>query len=207
MRRSSGWRSALAVTACCIAASSWAISTPPAGAQTTEEDLTLKEFMDLAGLDLISQSVATPASPAVIRLRIADELSTAALRARLYAPVTTRAELLASLYGPPSTPLITEWTVEDARITATDDQGVVLSVPIQPPDEDLTGTAIFDDGRPLPLHLEVIQRQRRRRTSAGHFPGSGCGCRSRRSCASADSCCGSRPASAPVSPRRRWRGH
>ena len=156
MRRSSGWRSALAVTACCIAASSWAISTPPAGAQTTAEDVTPQEIVDLAGLDLISQTAATASSPAVIHLRIADELSTADLRARLYAPVTTRAELLASLYspyGPPPTPLITEWIVEDASIAANDDQGAVLSVPIQPPEQDLM---TFDDARPLPLHLEAV---------------------------------------------------
>ena len=155
MRRSSGWRSALAVTACCIAASSWAISTPPAGAQTTAEDVTPQGIADLAGLDLISQTAATASSPAIIHLRIADELSTADLRARLYAPVTTRAELLESLHGPP-TPLIAEWIVENARVVASDDQGVILSVPVQPPEEDLTSPAIFGDGRPLPLQLEAV---------------------------------------------------
>ena len=156
MNRPPGWRSALAVMAFCLTASSWAASTPPADAQTTEEDLTPQAMVDLRGLDLIGQTAATPSSPAVIHVRIADELRAADLRARLYAPVTTRAELLESLYGPPSTPLIAEWIVEDARIAASDDQGVVLSVPIQPPEEDLTSPAIFDDGRPLPLHLKAV---------------------------------------------------
>ena len=156
MSRSSGWRCALAVMAFCLTTSSWVASTTQADAQTTEEVLTPQAIVDLIGLDLIGQTVATPSSPAVIHLRVADELSTADLRARLYAPVTTRAELLASLYGPPPTPLIAEWIVEDSRIAANDDQGVVLSVPIQPPEEDLPSPMSFNDGRPLPLHLEAV---------------------------------------------------
>ena len=156
MSRSSGWRSALAVMALCLTTSSWVASTTQADAQTAEEELTPQAIVDLAGVDLIGQTAATPSSPAVIHLRVADELSTTDLRARLYAPVTTRAELLASLYGPPPTSMITEWIVEDARIVASDDAGVVLSVPIQPPDEGLAGPMILNDGRPLPLHLEVV---------------------------------------------------
>ena len=156
MTRRTGCRSALAVMAFCLTASSWAATTASADAQTIEGDLTPPTIVDLAGVDLIDQTPATPSSPAVVRLRIADELLAAELRARLYSPVTTRAELLASLAGPPPTPLITEWVVADAHITGSDDQGVVLSVPIQPTAEDLTSPGILDGGRPLPLHLEAV---------------------------------------------------
>ena len=156
MSRSFGWRSALAVMALCLTTSSWVASTTQADAQTAGEELTPQAIVDLAGVDLIGQTAATPSSPAVIHLRVADELSTTDLRARLYAPVTTRAELLASLYGPPPTSMISEWIVEDPRIVASDDEGVVLSVPIQPPDEGLAGPMILNDGRPLPLRLEVV---------------------------------------------------
>ena len=125
--------------------------------------LTAEAIVDMVGLDLIGQTPATPTSPAVIHLHVADELRTARLlRARLYAPVTTRDELLASLYGPydpydsPPTPLISEWTVEDAHMLGRDDQGFIFSVSIQPPDVDLADPAILGDGRPLPLQLEAV---------------------------------------------------
>ena len=156
MRRASRRRPALAALAFCLAASSWAAGNTLASAQTNEEGLILDAAGHFSELDLISQITATTSSSATIRLRIANRLSTARLRARLHAPVTTRAELLASLSGTPPTPLIAEWTVEDARIVARDDQGVTLSVPIQPPEEDLTSPMNFDDGRPLPLRLEAV---------------------------------------------------
>ena len=156
MRADSSRRRTLAVAVFGLAVAAGALSSTQAGAQTDDEDLTSQAIVDFFGVDLIDQIPATASSPAVIHLRVADELSTADLRARLYAPVTTRAELLASLYGPPPTPLIAEWIVEDSRIAASDDQGVVLSVPIQPPEEALTSSMSFDDGRPLPLRLEVV---------------------------------------------------
>ena len=134
-----------------LAASLLAAYAPGTGAQEVEEDQTSLSVVEAFGVDLISQTAATTSSPAVIRLRIATELSTGSLRARLYAPVTTRDEMLAM----PSTPLITEWTIEDARTVSTDDQGVVVSVPVQPPGEDLAGL-LSRDARPLPLHLEMI---------------------------------------------------
>ena len=169
MRRAISRRLAPAVTALCLAASAWAAGTTTVDAQTTEEDtaeylnaqdLTAEVIVDLVGLDLIGQTPATPTSPAVIHLHVADELRTAGLlRARLYAPVTTRDELLASVYRPydsPPTPLITEWIVEDAHMLTRDDQGFIFSVPIQPPEVDLTSPTFIDDGRPLPLHLEAV---------------------------------------------------
>ena len=156
MRADSSRRRTLAVAVFGLAVAAGALSSTQAGAQTGDEDLTPQAIVDFFGVDLIDQIPATASSPAVIHLRVADELSTADLRARLYAPVTTRAELLASLYGPPPTPLIAEWIVEDSRIAASDDQGVVLSVPLQPPEEDLTSPMSFDDGRPLPLRLEAV---------------------------------------------------
>ena len=125
--------------------------------------LTAEAIVDMMGFDLIGQTPATPTSPAVIHLHVADELRTARLlRARLYAPVTTRDELLASLYGPydpydsPPTPLISEWIVEDPLMLGRDDQGFIFSVSIQPPDVDLTDPVILGDGQPLPLHLEAV---------------------------------------------------
>ena len=151
MTRSSRWRLALAAPAFVLAAAFPVAYAPGAGAQEIEDDRTPPSVVEAFGVDLISQTAATASSPAVIRLRIAEELSTADLRARLYAPVTTRDEMLAM----PSTPLITEWTVEDARVVSTDDQGVVVSVPVQPPGADLAGL-LSDDARPLPLHFEMI---------------------------------------------------
>ena len=170
MRRAISRRLAPAVTALCLAASAWAACTPPAGAQTTEEDqaaevltiedLTAEAIVDMIGVDLIGQTPATPTSPAAIHIHVAEELWNARLlRARLYAPVTTRDELLASLYGPYAslpTPLISEWSVEDAHMLGRDDQGFIFSVSIQPPDVDLAGPVILGDGRPLPLHLEAV---------------------------------------------------
>ena len=145
---------ALAAPALLLAASLLVAYAPEAGAKEVDEDRSSLSVVDTFGVDLISQTAATASSPAVIRLRIAAELSTADLRARLYEPVTTRAEFLAAKNGPP-TPLITEWIVEDARIVSADEQGVVLSVPIQPPGADLESSA-FDDPRPFPLHLELV---------------------------------------------------
>lgn len=151
MRKASLRRFATTVLALCLAAAFPVAHAPGAGAQEIEDDQTSPSVIEAFGVDLISQTAATTTSPAVIRLRIAEELSTADLRARLYAPVTTRDEMLAM----PSTPLITEWTVEDARIASIDHQGVVLSVPVQPPGEDLAGL-LSRDARPLPLRLEMI---------------------------------------------------
>ena len=113
--------------------------------------------LDDPGVDLIDQAPATASSPAVIVVRLAAALADADLRARLYAPVTTRAELLASLYDSPPTPLAASWTIEDARIVATDNQGVVVSVPIHLPHEATHGTASTGAGGPLPLHLELVE--------------------------------------------------
>jgi hypothetical protein len=121
-----------------------------AGAHKIQQDQTRLSVVDSFGMDLISQTAATTSSPAVIHLLIADGLRTADLRARLYAPVTTRDEMLTM----PSTPLITEWVIEDARTISTD-EGAVVSVPVQPPGEDLT-SLLSKDARPLPLHLEMI---------------------------------------------------
>ena len=122
--------------------------------------LTAVAIVDMMGFDLIGQTPATPTSPPIIHVRVAEELSRARLlRARLYAPVTTRADLLASVYGPydsPPTPLISEWIVEDPLMLGRDDQGFIFSVSIQPPDVDLAGPAILGDGRPLPLRLEAV---------------------------------------------------
>ena len=170
MRRAIRRRLAPAVTALCLAASAWAAGTTTADAQTTEEDqaaevltaedLTTETIVDMIGVDLIGQTPATPASPATIHIHVAEELWRARLlRARLYAPVTTRDELLASLYGPydsPPTPLISEWIVEDAHMLGRDDRGFIFSVSIQPPDVDLAGPVILGDGRPLPLRLEAV---------------------------------------------------
>lgn len=149
MRRASRRRFALAVGAAFLAASSWTAGT--ARAQTIDDDLSPQAFVDFLGVDLVGQTPATSSSPAVIRLHIADELRTADLRARLYSPVTTRAEMLTMS----STSLIAEWIVEDARTVSTDDQGIVVSVPVQPPGEDLAGLLV-DEARPLPLRLEMI---------------------------------------------------
>ena len=143
-------RLVLVVPTVLLAASLLAVYAPGTGAQEVEEDQTSLSVVEAFGVDLISQTAATTSSPAVIRLRIAAELSTGSLRARLHAPVTTRDEMLAI----PSTPLITEWDIEDARTVSTDDQGVVVSVPVQPPGEDLAGL-LSRDARPLPLHLEM----------------------------------------------------
>ncbi|MYE56379.1 MAG: hypothetical protein F4X30_04755 [Acidimicrobiaceae bacterium] len=140
----------LAALALLVAASLLAAYAPGASALQVEEDRTSPSVVDAFGVDLISHTAATTSSPAVIRFRIAAELSTGSLRARLHAPVTTRDEMLAI----PSTPLITEWDIEDARTVSTDDQGVVVSVPVQPPGEDLAGL-LSRDARPLPLHLEM----------------------------------------------------
>ena len=155
MRRAYRWRLATTVLALCLAATFPVAHAPEAGAKEVDEDRTPLSVVDLFGVDLIGQTAATTSSPAVIRLRIADQPSTGTLRVRLYRPVTTRAELLEATSGSPPTPLLAEWTVENARVISTDDQGVVLSVPIQPPREALT-SPIFDDPRPLPLQLEVI---------------------------------------------------
>ena len=144
-------RLALAAPTLLVAASLLAAYAPGASAQQVEDDRTSLSAVEAFGVDLISQTAPTSSSPAVIRLRIAAELSVGSLRARLYAPVTTRDEMLAM----PSTPLITEWAIEDARTVSTDDQGVVVSVPVQPPGEDLAGL-LSRDARPLPLHLEMI---------------------------------------------------
>ena len=169
MRRAICRRLAFTVTASCLAASAWAAGTTTVDAQTTEEDtaeylnaqdLTAEVIVDMVGVDLIGQTPATPTSPAAIHIHIAEELWRARLlRARLYAPVTTRDELLASLYGPydsPPTPLISEWIVEDAHMLGRDDQGFIFSVSIQPPDVYLAGPVILGDGRPLPLRLEAV---------------------------------------------------
>lgn len=149
MRRDSRRRFALAVVAAFLAASSWTAGT--ARAQTIDDDMSLQAFVDFLGVDLIGQTAATGSSPAAVQVRIADELRTADLRARLYAPVTTRTEMLAMS----STPLIAEWIVEDARTVSTDDLGIVVSVPVQPPGEDLA-SLLSDEARPLPLRLEMI---------------------------------------------------
>ena len=170
MRRALCRRLAFAVTAWCLAATAWAATATTADAQTSEEGvtavdstgavLTAEAIVDMMGFDLIGQTPATPTSPAVIHLHVADELRTARLlRARLYAPVTTRADLLASVYGPydsPPTPLISEWIVEDPLMLGSDDQGFIFLVSIQPPDVDLADPAILGDGRPLPLRLEAV---------------------------------------------------
>ena len=149
MRRASRRRFALAVGAVLLAASS--VTAGTARGQTIDDEMSPQAFMDVLGVDLIGQTPATSSSPAVVRLHIADELRTADLRARLYAPVTTRAEMLTMS----STSLIAEWIVEDARTVSTDDQGIVVSVPVQPPGEDLA-SLLADEARPLPLRLEMI---------------------------------------------------
>ncbi|MCY4425037.1 MAG: DUF6049 family protein [Acidimicrobiaceae bacterium] len=170
MRRAICRRLAFAVTALCLAATAWAATATTADAQTSEEGvtavdstgavLTAEAIVDMMGFDLIGQTAATSTSPPIIHVRVAEELSRARLlRARLYAPVTTRADLLASVYGPydsPPTPLISEWIVEDPLMLGRDDQGFIFSVSIQPPDVDLAGPAILGDGRPLPLRLEAV---------------------------------------------------
>lgn len=149
MRRASRWRFALAVVAAFLAAASWTTGT--ARAQTIDDDLSPQAFVDFLGVDLVGQTAATSSSPAAVQVRIEDELRTADLRARLYAPVTTRTEMLAMS----STPLIAEWIVEDARTVSTDDLGIVVSVPVRPPGEDLA-SLLSDEARPLPLRLEMI---------------------------------------------------
>lgn len=155
MRRAPRWRLANTVLALCLAAAFPVAHAPEAGAGEVDGDRTRLSVVDPSGVDLTSQTAATTSSPAVVHLRMADEPSTGTLRARLYRPVATRAELLEATSGPPPTPLLAEWIVEDANVISTDDRGVVLSVPIQPPGEALT-SPIFDDPRPLPLQLEVI---------------------------------------------------
>ena len=91
MRADSSRRRTLAVAVFGLAVAAGALSSTQAGAQTGDEDLTPQAIVDFFGVDLIDQIPATASSPAVIHLRVADELSTADLRARLYAPVTTRA--------------------------------------------------------------------------------------------------------------------
>ncbi len=149
MRRTSRRRFALAVVAVLLAAPFWTDGT--ARAQTIDDDMSPRAFVDFLGVDLIGQTPATGSSPAAVHVRIADELRTADLRARLYAPVTTRSEMLAMS----STPLIAEWIVEDARTVSTDDLGIVVSVPVRPPGEDLA-SLLSDEARPLPLRLEMI---------------------------------------------------
>ena len=149
MRRASRRRFALAVVAVLLAASSWTAGTTRA--QTIDDDMSPQEFVDFLGVDLIGQTPVTSSSPAVVHLHIADELRTADLRARLYAPVTTRIEMLAMS----STSVIAEWTVEDARTVSTDDRGIVVSVPVQPPGEDLA-SLLAGEARPFPLRIEMI---------------------------------------------------
>ena len=157
MRAGSGWRAALAVAAFCLAASSWAVTGTQAGAQTGDEDLTRQAIVDFIGVDLINQIPATASSPAVVVVRLRAELADADLRARLHAPVTTRAELIASLVGPAATPLVASWMIDDASQVAADDEGILLSVPIVVPEGALSANpAIAADGRPLPLHLELV---------------------------------------------------
>ena len=157
MRADSSRRRTLAVAVFGLAVAAGALSGTQAGAQTGDEDLIPQATADFFGVDLIDQTPATASSPAVIHLRVADELSTADLRARLHAPVTTRTELIASLVGPASTPLVATWMIDDAGQVAADDEGTLLSVPIVVPGGALSANpAIAADGRPLPLRLELV---------------------------------------------------
>ena len=72
-------------------------------------------------------------------------LAVADLRARLHAPVTTRAELIASLVGPADTPLVASWMIDDASQVAADDEGILLSVPIVVPEGALSATVTTPD--------------------------------------------------------------
>ena len=157
MRAGSGWRRTLAVAVFGLAVAAGALSGTQAGAQTGNEDLTPQAIVDFFGVDLIDQIPATASSPAVVVIRLRTGLADADLRARLHAPVTTRTELIASLVGPAATPLVASWMIDDASQVAADDEGTLLSVPIVVPEGALSANpAIAADGRPLPLHLELV---------------------------------------------------
>ena len=157
MRFGSSRRRTLAVAAFGLAAAAGALSSTQAGAQPGDEDLTPQAIVDLVGVDLVDQIPASASSPAVVVVRLRADLADADLRARLYAPVTTRTELIAYLFGPPPTPPVASWMINDASQVAADDEGTLLSVPIVVPDDASSADpAIAADGRPLPLHLELV---------------------------------------------------
>ena len=179
MSRPWGQRIVCAIVGLCFVASFWAASSTSAQARaaqdledsadrggvarrsTSAQARAAQDPLTWAGVDLVRQIPATASTPAVIHLRIASNNADASLRARLYGPVTTRSELLASLSlesvdGPPPTPLVADWTIEDSRTVAEDDHSVVVSVPIQLPSESVAADPFsVSDGRPLPLHLEL----------------------------------------------------
>ena len=156
-KRASRWWLAPTVLASCIAAASWATGTTPVAAQTFVEDLTPQAIIDLIGVDLIGQTPATTSSPAVLHLHIASRAADADFRAHLYAPVTTRAELMDWLaYRTPESP-VASWLIDDARAIGTDESGAFVLVPIRLPngvtDE---GPDAAGDGWPMPLRLELV---------------------------------------------------
>ena len=157
MRADSSRRRTLAVAAFGLAVAAGALSSTQAGAQTGDEDLTPQAIVDFFGVDLIDQIPATASSPAVVVIRLRAELADADLRARLHAPVTTRTELIASLFGRAPTPLVASWMINDASQVAADDEGTLLSVPIVVPDgASSANPANAAGGGPLPLHLELV---------------------------------------------------
>ena len=161
MSRASLRRPVLAVLACCLAAAAWTASTTTANAQTTEADLTPEEFVDLLGVDLIGQTPATASSPAVIHLHVASRVANADFRARLYAPITTRAEFAGWFSdrraGPPIAGPIASWFIDDVREIGADESGTFVSVPVRLPDGATSEGPGAVSGRwPMPLTLELV---------------------------------------------------
>lgn len=156
-RRASRWWLAPTVLASCIAAASWAAGTTPVAAQTLVEDLTPQAVVDLIGVDLIGQTPATTSSPAVLHLHVASRAADAGFRAHLYAPVTTRAELMGSLaHRTPESP-VASWLIDDVREIGTDESGVFVLVPVRMPDGVADeGPDAAGDGWPMPLRLELV---------------------------------------------------
>ena len=144
-------RRAGALIAClAITAWSWSITGADARAKDDEND------PDRSGLDLVAQSPAAADAPAVVQLGFDDAglAADAALRVRLYEPVTTRAQLWESTRGPPSTAVASSRTLEELEPDRADDGTARVAVPIPLPEE--TGENRAEASGPRPVHLELI---------------------------------------------------
>ena len=144
-------RRAGAVIACvAVTAWSWSMTGADARAKDDEGD------RERPGLDLVAQTPATADAPAVVHLGFADTGLTAdaALRVRLYEPVTTRAQLLESTRGPAGTAQTSSWTLDELELDRAEDGTARIAVPIPLPEE--TGDGRAEAFGPRPLHVELV---------------------------------------------------
>ena len=144
-------RRAGAVVAClAVTAWSWSVAGADARAKDDESD------PDSPGLDLVAQTPATADTPAVVQLGFADTglAADAALRVRLYEPVTTRARLSESTSGPPGPAESSSWTLGELELDRAEDGTARMVVPIPLPEE--TGDGRAEAVGPRPLHLELL---------------------------------------------------